>query len=90
MTEEQNRAALLHALQEKIAAKEAAAKNGSRIDTVDPTAATKPTADPLPPELKILADRRARYDLGDRSVRREVFGRQEQTTAKGVDDWNVF
>lgn len=85
MTEEQNRAALLRALQEKIAAKEAAGKGGG-----GPTAAIKLTADPLPPELRILAQRPARFDSGDRSVHREVFGRQEQTIAKGVDDWDVF
>jgi hypothetical protein len=79
VTEEQNRAALLRALQEKIAAKEAAKKMG-----MVPQAGREPLAS-LPPELRILAQRRARFDSGDRSVHREIFGRQEQQICKGLD-----
>ena len=44
----------------------------------------------LPPELRTLALRRARFESGDRSVHREVVGRQGQQMAKGVDDWDVW
>jgi hypothetical protein len=95
VTEEPNRSALLRAALEAVVAKEAARKSGTRIGAVADNAATKPPpgrealAD-LSPELRILAQRRARFDNGDRSVCREIFGQQEQTTAKGLDDWDVF
>jgi hypothetical protein len=79
MTEEQDSTARLRALEEKIEAKEAAKKIS--VSTVIPPN----TLADLPPELRILAQRRARYDLGDRDVHREVFGPQVQQMAKGVD-----
>ena len=87
MTEEQTRAALLRAAQEAVAAKEAAKKT-SVSGNVPTERETSPKLADLPPELRTLALRRARFDLGDRTVHREIFGRQEQTTAKGLDfDW---
>jgi len=80
MTEESDREALLRAVVAKIAAKEAAKNSGGA------TLPDKPeTQCVLPPELRILAQRRARFDNGDRSVRREVFGRREQEIADGAD-----
>jgi hypothetical protein len=101
MSEESDRAAALEAVAARIAASESlrgaerpARKGDSRIGTVglsapqgDPTAVAKSQ---LPPELRILASRRARFDSGDRAVHREVFGQQKQTMAKGLDDWDLF
>jgi hypothetical protein len=85
MTEEQNRAALLRAALEAVAAKEAAKKTSVSAGRETPPQTSPKTQADLSPELRILAQRRARFDGGDRSVHREIFGRQEQTVARNVD-----
>jgi hypothetical protein len=86
MTEESDRKALALAALAAVKAREAARDAGTTATPPTERKGAPPTI--LPPELKVLADRRARYDLGNRAVHREIFGQQGSTMAR--NDWDPF